>query len=155
MQVITKNPIIIDGVYEDYLALDGTSSKEEILAAQKVINQLIKVENTFKQPSQWLRTIKEDGIWGTETSNAYINRKERVDAELEKIKQVFGAFVKGGASGGLATAVKEISNIKTDQTTDKQSWWKKRTKNQKTAIIVIGSLTLIMIGYFAYKGSKK
>jgi hypothetical protein len=152
MQVITKNPIIVDGVYEDYLALDGTSSKEEILAAQKIINQLIKVENTFKQPSQWLRAIKEDGVWGNETNIAYTNRKERVDAELEKIKQMLGAFAKGGASGGFSTALSETSKI---QTQDKLSWWKKRTKNQKTAIIIVGSLTLLTIGYFAYKKSNK
>lgn len=154
MQLITKNPIIIDGVYEDYLALDGTSSKEEILAAQKVINQLIKVENTFKQPSQWLRTIKEDGIWSAETSNAYTNRKERVDAELEKVKQLFGAFVKGGASGGLATVVKNITPS-ISKPEKRVGWWESRPKNQKIVIIAIGSLTLLMVGYFAYKRSKK
>jgi len=149
MQVITKNPIIVNGVYEDYLSLDGTSSKEEILAAQKIINQLITIENTGKPTTQWLKAIKEDGIWSNETATAYSNRKAKVDAELDKLKQLLGGFVKGGASGGFSTAATEISKI---QTTTNDSWWKKRTKTQKTFIIVGG---VAIIGLIVYRLTKK
>lgn len=151
MQVITKNPIIVNGIYEDYLSLDGTSSKEEILAAQKIINQLIILENTAKPATKWLKTIKEDGIWGSETETAYSNRKTKVDAELDKVKQLLGAFVKGGASGGFITAANEISKTQTEQ----QSWWKKRTKNQKVGIVATSVLLIGVIGYFTLKASKK
>ena len=151
MQVITKNPVIVNGVYEDFLALDGTSSKEEILAAQKIINQLITIENTAKPPTQWFKAIKEDGTWGTETATAYSNRKAKVDAELDKIKQLLGAFTKGGVSGGFTTAANEIANIQTNQN---QSWWKKRTKNQKTGIIIGGTVVIGLIAYLVFKKRK-
>lgn len=151
MQVITKNPIIVNGIYEDYLSLDGTSSKEEILAAQKIINQLIILENTAKPATKWLKTIKEDGIWGSETETAYSNRKAKVDAELDKVKQLLGAFVKGGVSGGFITAANEISKIQTEQ----QSWWKRKNRNQKIAIIGVGLLLVGLIGFYVIKSSKK
>jgi hypothetical protein len=154
MQVITKNPIIVDGVYEDYLALDGSSSKEEILTAQKIINRLIAEENKTKPANKLLRPIKEDGIWGPETATAYANRKAKVDAELDRIKQFLGGFLQSGVPNVSTSTVNQISNVQPLESVQKTSWWQKRTKQQKTMIIVTSTLAIGLVAYLLYKKGK-
>lgn len=87
MKICTKRPILTNPD-TTYSYLDSKSSSQEIKDAQKIINNFIKIENLGKPVARWTPTIPEDGIWSAKTEKAYNDRKSRVDAEIEKLKNL-------------------------------------------------------------------
>jgi hypothetical protein len=221
MKVCTKRPIYVNPD-KSFSYLDGKSNTQEIQAAQKIINQFIKVENIGKPVAQWKATIPEDGVWGAQTEKAYSERKAKVDAELEKLKKTLFAvatntpvkstsdlknaqsktyyftldystkhgIVKKGESltGRFSSAAKEprimfdfyektdpakaeagegtfsikasdIKNFATDiapePPKEELSWWKKRTKMEKTLIITAAVVATSVIGYRIFRSMGK
>ena len=69
MKIITKKPVIVD----NYSAIDASSSKDEILTLQKLIN------------SKGEKLVEETGVFDTKTSEVYNKYKTRIDRELSEL----------------------------------------------------------------------
>jgi hypothetical protein len=140
MEVITKKPIIVEHV--GYSSIDGASTKEEILAVQKLIN------------SKGEKLVDETGVFDAKTAEVYNKYKTRIDRELsemgiEPIKLAIKPIISSNDSTYVPTFVKKDLNLK------KSSWWSKRTTKQKG--LVIGGLVLVVsvTAFLIYRKVKK
>ena len=139
MKIITKKPVIVD----NYSAIDASSSKDEILTLQKLIN------------SKGEKLVEETGVFDTKTSEVYNKYKTRIDRELselgvEPIKLATKPITAFNTSTTYTpTFAKQDLNLK------KTSWWSKRTNVQK-GFFIGGSVLLVgIIGFVIYKQVKK
>jgi len=86
MKVITRNRIVVNPDVA-YSYVDGGSTSEEILATQKIINKIIteKEAQSGGAPTGYQRPA-ENGVWDSVTEMWYNSNKERIDGELNKVK---------------------------------------------------------------------
>jgi hypothetical protein len=165
MIVKTSRPILYDGSYEHYLSLDGSSTKDAILAFQKWAN------------SKGEKLVDEDGIWSASTSKLYSTVQKRYELETgEQIGRLKPNYTPSStvvdAKGRVKSFNYDPSNTgenKIQQETIpmkpytgtytpdklKVSWWAKRSKAQKGLIIGGGIAVIAVIGFLIYKQTKK
>lgn len=145
MIVKTSRPVLYDGSYEHYLSLDGTSSKDAILAFQKWAN------------SKGEKLVDEDGLWNPSTSKLYSTVQKRYELETgEQIGRLKPNYTPSNANAVL----REIIPMKPytgTYTPDKLkvSWWAKRSKAQKGLIMGGGIAVIAVVGFLIYKQTKK
>lgn len=136
MQVITKNPILINQPWEDYLALDGSSSKEEILKFQKWAN------------SKGEKLLNETGVFDAKTSDFYTKYKDRYEREMQDTIKLAPKGIKTIENNAIDSAY--VPYFSLDNKT-KKSWWQKKSKSQKNTIIIGSIAVATLIGYLLYK----
>lgn len=186
MKVITRNRIVVNPDVA-YSYVDGSSTSEEILATQKIINKIIteKEAQSGGAPTGYQRPV-ENGVWDSVTEMWYSANKERIDNDLNKLKNFLSTIMtqstktptkkpmtdteralflkfqaqkavaqnarksaeKAKAEADVAKAEAEALKVKA-LPTEKQTWWKSRTKTQKGLIIggsaLVVGLTIFLI----------
>jgi hypothetical protein len=152
MNVITQYPVYIDKKLvggEDFLSLDGKSSKAEIRAFQSWYNKAYS----------GLQPLVVDGIWGKNTSERYANVGAEYDATL-KPKQgkpnTGGAGVGTNAEAAAAQGKQGVLDKIGDAfglTDDKGAKPDKKGMNKtvKYVIIGVGVLAVLGLGYALIK----
>ena len=196
MKVITRNRIVVNPDVA-YSYVDGNSPSEEVLATQKIINRIIteKELESGGAPTGFQRPL-ENGIWDSVTEMWYTSNKERVDAELNRLKNFLSKvvsqssktsnknttkkpmtdteralFLKLQAQKAVAqnaktyaeNAKREAEKAKLEAEaskvnsipTEKQTWWKSRTKTQKGLIIGGGVLAVGLTIFLIVRAQKK
>lgn len=186
MKVITRNRIVVNPDVA-YSYVDGASTSEEILATQKIINKIIteKEAQSGGAPTGYQRPV-ENGVWDSVTEMWYSANKERIDNDLNKLKNFLSTimtqstktptkkpmtdteralFLKFQAQKAVAQNARksaEKAKVEADVAkaeaealkvkalpTEKQTWWKSRTKTQKGLIIggsaLVVGLTIFLI----------
>lgn len=149
MKIITKKPIIVDND-NIFSNIDGNSTKEEILTLQKLIN------------SKGEKLVDETGVFDAKTIEVYNKYKTRLDRELlemgyEPIKLKTKAVQSVSTNSVMNELVPQVfkNALKNPTTPEKESWWKQRTKTQKTLIIGGGAVGVMLLGFLIYKAVKK
>lgn len=143
MNIITKAPIIY-GEYEDYLSLDGTSTKDEILAFQKWAN------------SKGEKLLEETGIFDASTTALYNKVKARYEREIADMNNnVQKLAFKKNAPVETTQVVSEIVPQTWNVNIKRPSWWGRQSPKNKTLIIVGSVFALSITSYLIYKNSKK
>lgn len=143
MNVITKSPILFDS--DDYSNIDGTSSREEILAVQKLIN------------SKGEKLVDETGVFDAKTSEVYNKYKTRIDREMSEMG--FEPIRLKTKTITTSPTISDLGYVPTFPTTDlkmkKTSWWSKRTTMQK-GLVIGGAVVLVsIIGFLVVKKTNK
>jgi hypothetical protein len=142
MKVITKNPIIY-GDDTTYSAIDASSSKDEILALQKLMN------------SKGEKLVDETGVFDAKTNEIYNKYKTRLDRELsemgiEPIKLKLKPIQSSTSNDSYVP-----SFVQPNVNWKKTSWWSKRTRTQKGLIIGGAVILASVIGFVIYRQGKK
>lgn len=192
MKVITRNRIVVNPDVA-YSYVDGASTSEEILATQKIINKIIteKEAQSGGAPTGYQRPV-ENGVWDSVTEMWYSANKERIDNDLNKLKNFLSTIMtqstktptkkpmtdteralflkfqaqkavaqnarksaeKAKAEADVAKAEAEALKVKA-LPTEKQTWWKSRTKTQKGLIIGGGVLAVGLTILLIVRAQKK
>ena len=110
MKVITRNKILVNPD-RSYSYVDGSSSSEEILTTQKIINVIIseKEKQSGGAPTGFRRPI-ENGVWDDVTAMWYNSEKTRIDSELNKLKMFLGGVVASTAGSKSSSKMKQSGN---------------------------------------------
>jgi hypothetical protein len=162
MRVITEYPVYIDKKLiggEDFLSLDGKSSKAEIKAFQSWYNKAYS----------GLQPLVVDGIWGKNTAERYANVGAEYDAMLKPkqgkpnvgVGAGIGAGANAGAGAGAEAAAAQskqgildkigeafgITDDKAAETPDKKGM----SKTVKYVLIGVGVLAVLGLGYALLK----
>jgi hypothetical protein len=141
MKVITKGSVVLGDDY--YSNLDGNSSKEEILAVQKLIN------------SKGEKLVDETGVFDAKTAEVYNKYKTRIDREMSEM-----GFepIRLKAKPITTPGISDLGYVPTFPTTDlkmkKTSWWSKRTTMQKGLVIGGAVVLASIIGFVVFKKKK-
>lgn len=144
MKIMTKSPIIVDGMR--YSSLDGSSSKDEIKAFQ---NWVYYVK---KDPSIATRKQRDgvDGIFGKRTAAAWTKYGDEytklVEAAMPK------PITPASTEQPAPTPTPEPTTTTTVTEQQKEGWWKRQSKLNKT--LIIGGVALAIGLAFYYKTRK-